>query len=343
MTGPAVGPDTVDWPALPYAEWSDTCTTLHLWTQVAGKIALALSPLVNHWWGAALVVTPRGLATHTLRHGARPLRLEFDFRAHALVIQAAGADDARVALEPRSVADFHAEVMARMDELGCPVHILTTPSEIADGIPFELDEEHASYDRDAVETFRRALVGAQGALEAFRAPWLGKASPVHFFWGSFDLALTRFSGRVAPPHRGGVPAMPDWVTREAYSHEVWSAGWWPGSESYPHAAFYAYAYPTPDGLAEATVEPAAAHWSRELGEFLLRYDDARAASDTSREVARFLETTYHAVADLAGWDRVQLERKNGELEHLEPRQHAANRPVEVHSGHPDDVGTPESP
>jgi hypothetical protein len=296
------------WPALPLAEWEDTRATLHMWTQVVGKVRLAQSPQVNHWWHSALYVTPRGLTTSAMPYGRGTFEIGFDFVDHRLVIDA-GANGVRVLpLEPRSVADFHREVVAALGELGIRPRIWPVPVEVADPVPFPEDTVHASYDPEHASRFHAVLVQADRALREFRAGFVGKCSPVHFFWGSFDLAVTRFSGRTAPPHPGGIPGLADWVTREAYSHEVSSAGWWPGGGPFPEAAFYAYMYPQPEGYGEAPVRPEAARYLAEAGEFVLPYDDVRTARDPEGEVRAFLEDTYAAGARLARWDRSALER-----------------------------------
>jgi hypothetical protein len=295
------------WPALRYDEWKDTLATLHLWTQIVGKIRLKLEPLVNHWWNVALYVTPRGLTTSAMPYsGGRWLSIDFDFLGNRLEI--AGCDDERdgFALSPMSVADFFEELMGRLHGLGFDVHINKRPNEIAAAVPFDEDTVHASYDKAYVERFFRALLQADRLCKEFRAPFLGKASPVHFFWGSFDLAVTRFSGRLAPPHPGGVPNMPDWVTREAYSREEQSVGFWPGGPGI-EASFYAYAYPEPAGYAQADLAPPG-FWTDQLREFLLPYESVRTSSDPDRTVLDFFRSTYEAAANLAKWDRASLER-----------------------------------
>jgi hypothetical protein len=295
------------WPALRYDEWKDTLATLHLWTQIVGKIRLKLEPLVNHWWNVALYVTPRGLTTSAMPYsGGRWLSIDFDFLGNRLEI--AGCDDERdgFALSPMSVADFFEELMGRLHGLGFDVHINKRPNEIAAAVPFDEDTVHASYDKAYVERFQRVLLQADRLCKAFRGQFLGKASPVHFFWGSFDLAETRFSGRTAPPHPGGIPGLPDWVTREAYSHEEQSVGFWPGSETID-AAFYAYAYPEPPGYANARI-PENAAWNASLREFVLPYEAVRTAPNRDAAVLDFFSAAYAAAADLAGWDRASLER-----------------------------------
>lgn len=297
------------WPALRYDEWSDTLHTLHLWTQIVGKIRLKLEPRTNHWWSVALYVTARGLTTSAMPYGdGRSLEISFDFLDHALCIDGCDGERERIALEPMSVAAFYDRVIKALDALGFHVVINRMPNEIADAVPFDRDTVHASYDRGAVERFWRVLLQADRLCKIFRTDFVGKASPVHFFWGSFDLAFTRFSGRKAPPHPGGIPNMPDWVTREAYSHEVQSVGFWPGGYGL-EAAFYAYMYPTPDGFSFASVEPESAGWNAQLKEFLLPYEAARTSANPDDSVLRFFRSTYDAGANLAGWDRAALERR----------------------------------
>ena len=297
------------WPRLAYADWQDTCATLHLWTQVVGKIRLALSPLANHWWGVTLYVTARGLTTGAMPYRDRVLQLDFDFCAHALVLRTSDGREQRIALEPMAVADFHDAVMANLATLGVDVHIWTVPSEIADAVPFQQDRAHASYDAAAANAFWRQLAQAARVFEIFRARFLGKVSPVHFFWGSFDLAVTRFSGRAAPPLTGSkTPNVAPWVMQEAYSHECSSVGFWPGNGGYGKAAFYAYAYPEPDGFGAAQVGPAGAAYNKEVGQFLLDYDAVRAAASPDDALLEFMQSTYEAAANRGGWDRKRLER-----------------------------------
>lgn len=297
------------WPDLPYGAWNDTCTTLHLWTQVVGKIRLALTPATNHTWHVPLYLTCRGLTTSPIPYGDMCFQMDFDFIGHRLDIQVGDGRRESVSLHPRSVADFHAETMGRLHGLGIDVRISTTPCEIADAIPFEADHDHAAYDADFANRFWRVLLGADRVLKRFRGGFIGKASPVHFFWGSFDLAATRFSGRTAPPHPGGVPNLADRVVRDAYSHEVSSCGFWPGNGGYGRAAFYSYAYPEQPGFAAASVNPAAAGYHSNLHEFVLPYDAMRRSADPERDLMAFLESTYAAAADLGGWDRPALERQ----------------------------------
>jgi hypothetical protein len=307
-------PDVNRWPQLPYAAWKETCETLHLWTQIVGKIRLAQTPWLNHSWHVALYVTARGLMTSPIPVGGRTLQIDFDFIDHVMWVRTSDGHFRQIMLAPKSVAEFHAEVFAALAELGLDIRINKVPSEIVDGIPFDQDRIHAAYDRDYANRFWRVLLSTNDVLSRFRTAFLGKASPVHFFWGSFDLAVTRFSGRPAPPHPGGVPHLPDAVAREAYSHEVSSAGFWPGSGGGPinDAAFYSYAYPVPEGFAAAAVRPAQAYFSKELGEFILPYETMRTAPDPDRTLMDFLRSTYAAAADLGRWDRPALECAIGE-------------------------------
>jgi Family of unknown function (DUF5996) len=303
-----------EWPELPYAAWKDTRDTLHLWTQIVGKIRLMQTPWLNHSWHVVLYVTPRGLTTSPIPYRERTFQIDFDFIDHVLWVRTSNGDLRRLLLAPMPVAQFHTELFAAMTELGLDVRITTMPCEIADGIPFDQDRTHASYDRDYATRFWRVLLSTCQVLARFRTAFLGKASPVHFFWGSFDLAVTRFSGRPAPPHPGGVPHLPDAVAREAYSHEVSSAGFWPGGGGpVEYAAFYSYAYPAPQGFASAAVRPEQAFFSRELGGFILPYDAVRAASDPEGELMEFLQSTYEAAANLGHWDRAALECALGEV------------------------------
>jgi hypothetical protein len=296
------------WPELPYAAWKDTRDTLHLWTQAVGKVRLALSPWLNHSWHVALYVTARGLTTSPIPWRAGSFQIDFDFIDHVLWVRTAEGHFRQVMLKPMSVAEFYEALMIALRELGIDVRINTTPAEIADCIPFEQDTRHASYDGEYASRFWRVLLAASDVFARFRTGFLGKASPVHFFWGSFDLAVTRFSGRLAPRHPGGVPHLPNTVAQEAYSHEVSSAGFWPGGGGpIDYAAFYSYAYPAPDGFAAAKAKPAQAFFSKELGEFLLPYDAVRTTRDPDVALMEFLQSTYEAAADLAKWDRKALE------------------------------------
>jgi Family of unknown function (DUF5996) len=295
------------WPELPYAAWKDTYATLHLWTQIIGKIRLAQTPWLNHSWHVTLYVSARGLTTSLIPYGERSFQLEFDFLRH--VLRAATGDGAvrEIPLRPHSVAEMYADVLQALAELGITVRIHDMPNEIAAPIRLSQDRVHASYDPDYATRFWRILVQADRVFAAFRSAFLGKCSPVHFFWGSFDLAVTRFSGRRAPLHPGGVPYLPDAVTREAYSHEVSSAGFWPGNDSVPYPAFYSYAYPEPPGFAQAGVRPDEAFYSAELHEFLLPYDAVRTAADPDAALMAFLMSSYDAAASLGKWDRGALE------------------------------------
>jgi len=290
------------WPALPLAEWRATRDTLHMWTQVVGKIRMALTPLINHWWNVPLYVSGRGLTTLSIPHGDRFFELEFDLCDHALVLRMPGAQEA-LPLEPQTVAEFHAKTMAMLRRHGIEPEIWTTPVEVPDPIPFEEDTKHASYDRSYVERFRDALALSNHVLTKFRGRFLGKCSPVHFFWGSFDLAVTRFSGRTAP-----VKPEADPITREAYSHEVSSVGWWPGDDRLPEPSYYCYAAPEPPGFRTAAVLPRETYYNEPLGGFYLPYDAVRQSTDPESTLLQFCQTTYDAAADLGHWDRAALER-----------------------------------
>ncbi len=303
------------WPALPYAEWKDTCATLHLWTQVIGKIRLARTPWLNHSWHVTLYVTARGLTTSPIpadSDGVRSFQIDFDFIDHVLSLDTSDGHLRQIALRPMPVAEFYAEVMHALSALGVATRINETPNEIADAIPFSQDRMHASYDRDYAKRFWRILHQSNEVFAHFRTGFLGKASPVHFFWGSFDLAVTRFSGRTAPRHPGGVPNLPDNVAQEAYSHEVSSAGFWPGGGPIDYPAYYSYAYPVPEGFASARVRPGGGILLQELGEFILPYDAVRTAENPPQALMEFLQSTYEAAADLGKWDRAALECAFGE-------------------------------
>jgi len=302
--------DDAVWPELSYPQWRQTAATLQLWTQIVGKIRLALTPWLNHGWHVPLYVSARGLTTSPIPAGREIVEIEFDFIAHRLLVRTSRGHEGILALEPRSVAEFYEELLDLLRGIGVHVAIKDMPNEVADPIPFSEDRIHASYDADSAYRFWRVLVQADRIFKLFRSSFLGKASPVHFFWGSFDLAVTRFSGRKAPPHPGGVPGLPDAVTREAYSDEVSSAGFWPGSDAYPRAAFYSYAYPEPPGFREAQV-PKGAFFDTTLSEFILPYDTLREAGDPDRLLLDFLGSTYAAAADAAGWDRAALECEIG--------------------------------
>jgi hypothetical protein len=300
-------PQPQSWPELPLAAWRDTCATLHLWSQIVGKIRMARTPWLNHSWHVALYVTPTGLTTSPIPDGTRTFQIDFDFIKHALLISTSDGANRQLALPGHSVASFHNAVMAALAELGIHVAIDDMPNELPDPIRFSVDEVHKSYDPDAVRRFLQILVNADRVFKQFRTGFLGKASPVHFFWGSFDLAVTRFSGRRAPRHPGGVPYLSDAVVCEAYSHEVSSAGFWPGSGAIDYPAFYSYAYPEPAGFRSTRVRPDAAFFSEPLGEFILPYDAVRTADDPDHALLAFLQSTYEAAAVAAQWDRNALE------------------------------------
>ena len=308
-----VNSDEAPWPELPYAAWKETCATLQLWTQIVGKIRLALTPWLNHSWHVALYVTARGLSTSLISFAGRGLEIEFDFIGHVLWLRTSDGHFREVMLRPIPVAEFYVAVLGALSELDIDLAIHKMPNEIPDAIPFEEDFAHGSYDKDFVNRFWRILLRSHDVFFHFRTAFLGKTSPVHFFWGSFDLAVTRFSGRRAPLHPGGVPHLPDPVVREAYSHEVSSAGFWPGGGAIDYPAFYSYAYPSPDGFTSASVRPAQAFFSNELGEFILPYDAVRLASDPEKTLLEFLESTYTAAADLGRWNRRDLECAPGEV------------------------------
>lgn len=300
------------WPSLAYEAWRATGESLHLWTQVVGKVRLSQTPWLNHSWHVPLYVTARGLGTGLIPAPTGPLDMEFDLVDGALRIRTDRAE-ARVALEPMTVAAFYGQVMRALTAVGAPVSIHASPNEIPEAVPFPDDHRPRAYDPDQAQRFFRVLVQADRLLKRFRTGFLGKASPVHFFWGSFDLAATRFSGRRAPPHPGGVPNLPDAVTREAYSHEVSSAGFWTGGPGCEQAVFYAYAYPEPPGFRAAEVRPAAARYDATLGEFILPYEAVRTAADPDAEVMAFLASTYAAAAEAGRWDRADLECAIGEI------------------------------
>jgi len=298
------------WPALPFPEWQDTATTLHMWTQIVGKVRLTLSPWTNHSWHVTLYVTSRGLTTSPIPHGASTFEIRFDFIDHELRILKSDGAVRILTLRAQSVAKFYQEVMKALAELDLPVSINTMPNEIENPIPFDRDEEHRSYDREYANRFWRVLVQSDRVFKEFRSRFCGKCSPVHFFWGSFDLAVTRFSGRRAPEHPGGVPHLPDAVTREAYSHEVSSCGFWPGAPAMPKPVFYSYAYPEPSSFSAAKVKPDAASYSSALHEFILPYDEVRKADSPDASLLDFLQSTYEAAADAGVWDRPALEQQS---------------------------------
>jgi len=297
------------WPSLPLNEWKDTCATLHMWTQIVGKIRLMQSPMVNQWWQVPLYVTARGLTTSVIPYGYRTFEINFDFIDHKLIINTSDGTTRTLTLFSYSVADFYQETMAALRSLGIEITIWTTPVEVADPIPFEEDRQHATYNPEYAQRFWRILVQASRVLTEFRSRFIGKVSPVHFFWGSFDLAVTRFSGRPAPEHPGGIPNMADWVTREAYSYEVSSCGFWPGDGSVDNPPiFYAYAYPEPFGFKEYSIEPESAFYSQDMREFILPYDVVRTAQSPDEVLLTFAQSTYEAAANKGNWDRVTLER-----------------------------------
>jgi len=297
------------WPPLDYPAWRETCATLQLWTQIAGKIRLALGPWINHSWGVTLYVTSRGLTTSLIPYGTRAFEIEFDFIRHLLRITTAEGDERAIKLQPQSVASFYREVMSKLRELAIEVQIGMLPNETLEAIPFDRDEKHAAYDPEYANRFWRVLLQADRVFKEFRSRFCGKCSPVHFFWGSFDLAVTRFSGRPAPAHPGGIPHLPDAIAREAYSQEVSSLGFWPGNDQIPTALFYSYAYPSPDGFADAKVKPAAAAFHPQLREFVLPYEDVRRAQSPDDTILEFAQSTYDAASTLAKWDGAALEEK----------------------------------
>jgi len=302
-TGPA-------WPELPLGEWQDTYATLHRWVQIVGKTRLALAPMQNHWWQVTLYVTTRGLTTSPMPVGDRLLEIELDFLGHLLVMHTNDGEERVLPLVPRSVAEFYAKYRDALHSLGVALRIYPRPSELADATPFADDRDHASYDRQAVGRWWHALASADRVLKAFRGHFLGKSSPSHFFWGAFDLACTRFSGRRAPLYTGAVPNCPSYVMQEGYSHECISAGWWPGSLGSPveEAAFYAYAYPEPVGCATAPIRPAQASYNTTMREWILPYEAVRHAANPDAMITEFLESTYEAAATRAGWNNLDLVR-----------------------------------
>jgi hypothetical protein len=302
---------TQPWPDIPYEPWKDSCATLQLWTQIIGKYRLARTPWVNHSWHATFYVTSRGLTTSLIPADVRNVQFEFDFVNHQLVGTLDDGSRESFALVPMTVAEFYERFLTLTDQLAIRTEIHGSPNEVADPIPFEKDTIHGSYDAEAVNRFWRALVRADRVLKNFRTGFLGKVSPVHLFWGSFDLAVTRFSGRSAPLHPGGIPGLPDAVTREAYSHEVSSAGFWPGGGPVDYPAFYSYAYPAPEGFSTARVMPGEAFFDEKAGEFILPYSAVRNASDPESALLGFLESTYDAAARLADWDRASLDCPRG--------------------------------
>lgn len=301
------------WPALPYSAWRETYATLHLWTQIVGKIRLSQTPWLNHSWHVALYVTVRGLTTSPIPYGERAFQIDFDFLDHMLCIETSDGARRRMQLRAQSVADFYVEIMATLAYLGIAVRIHERPNELPDAIRFSEDWVHAAYDPDYAQRFWRVLLQADRVLKIFRTGFIGKCSPVHFFWGSFDLAVTRFSGRRAPLHPGGVPNLPDAVVREAYSHEVSSAGFWPGGGAIDYPAFYSYAYPAPPGFDSSPVRPESGFFSEALQEFILPYEAVRTADDPDAMLLAFLQSTYEAAANSGKWGRAALECPFGEI------------------------------
>ena len=304
----AADPRAEAWPRLDLESWSDTCATLHMWLEIVGKIRLAQAPWLNHSWNVTLYVTSRGLTTSPIPYGLRTFEIEFDFLDHKLAIRSSDGGLANFPLEPRSVAAFYRRLMEEMGRLGLRVEIQTKPNEVPDPIRFDRDETHCAYDRDYANRFWRILAQADRVMKEFRGRFIGKCSPVHFFWGALDLAVTRFSGRRAPQHPGGIPNLPDAVVREAYSHEVSSCGFWPGGGAISYPAFYSYAYPEPAGFSQARAKPDAAFYSADLREFILPYDAVRQAESPDGMLLDFLQATYEAAATLGNWDRGALER-----------------------------------
>ena len=310
MNAPGTTTNTVqpaggEWPEVPVDAWTATRDTLHMWTQIVGKVRLELEPMVNHWWQVPLYVNGVGLTTSLMPSGSGGLEITFNFVRHVLTMCSTDGASAEIELRPRSVKDFYAEVCDALEGLGVPVAIYPVPVEVVDAVPFAVDTTHASYDADAVHRFWRSLVSMERVFTQFRAGFVGKASPVHFFWGSFDLAVTRFSGRTAPPHPGGAPNCPTWVMQRAYSHELSSCGYWPGGGG--EGLFYSYTYPEPPGFPSHEVAPEAATYNAEMGEFVLPYAAVRRSADPDATLRSFLEATYAAAADLARWDRTSLE------------------------------------
>ena len=306
------------WPSLALEDWSDTCATLHMWTQIVGKIRLVQSPWINHSWHVTLYVTSTGLTTSPIPYGVRTFQIDFDFTTHQLAIRASDGGIAGFSLQPQSVAEFYRHLMDEMAKLDLHVDIYTKPNEVADPIRFDQDSSHRAYAQEHANRFWRILVQADRILKEFRARFIGKCSPVHLFWGALDLAVTRFSGRSAPQHPGGIPNLPDFVTREAYSHEVSSCGFWPGGGAVPYAAFYSYAYPEPAGFSQASIKPAAAFYSADLREFILPYDAVRESESPDNTLLEFLQATYEAAADLSNWDRQSLERSHDPKRLIQP-------------------------
>jgi hypothetical protein len=305
MPSPTLTAITEPWPPLPQRDWSTTCSTLQLWIQIIGKIRLALTPPINQCWNVTLYPTVRGFTTSPMPCGPRMLQIDFDFLDHTLLLATNLGERTTIPLQAMSVAEFYARVMEEMDRIGCPVHIWPKPVEVASPIPFEQDNVHCSYDPDYAQRFWRVVLQSARVFTEFRARFQGKVSPVHLFWGALDLACTRFSGRTAPEHKS-MPGLPDRVTRDAYSHEVSSCGFWPGAPGVD-AMFYSYAYPEPQGYASYPIEPPAAAYNKEFGEFVLPYEAVRRSTDSDGTLLTFLQSTYEAAANLAHWDRAALE------------------------------------
>ena len=303
----------MDWPELKYPDWKDTCATLHMWTQIIGKVRLKLTPWTNHSWHVTLYLTSRGLGTSPIPYVANTFEIYFDFIDHNLLILKSDGAVKTIPLKAQSVADFYKAVMAALDELKLSVKIDMLPNEIPDPIPFDKDDKHRSYDPEYANRFWRVLSQADRVFKQFRAGFCGKCSPVHFFWGSFDLAVTRFSGRQAPPHPGGIPHLPDAITREAYSQEVSSLGFWPGNDAMPQAIFYSYAYPEPKGFADAKVSPSAAVYNSQIKEFVLPYDAVRGSKSPDETLLEFAQSAYDAASTLGEWDREALVEKKPAL------------------------------
>jgi hypothetical protein len=295
------------WPRLAYADWRKTYETLHRWTQIVGKVRVRNEPWTNHSWSSTLYVTSRGLSTLAIPNGALNFSIEFDFIAHRLVVQSSDGDEQVLDLKTVNVSEFYFWLMDVLDEWGIDTQFSPKPNELIDDTAFSVDKEHHTYDPKHARTLFQVLVSAQNVFKNFRCGFEGKTSPIHFFWGSFDLAVTRFSGRTAPQHPGGIPHLPDRVTRDAYSHEVSSCGFWPGNEAFPHAAFYSYAYPEPEGFSKAQIAPSGAIYHPELREFLLPYDYVRNSSAPEQMILEFLDSTFRAASDLGNWDRAVLE------------------------------------
>lgn len=297
------------WPALPFAAWKETAATLHMWMQIVGKVRLALTPWLNHSWHVTLYLTARGLTTSPIAHDRTCFEIDFDFIDHLLLVRSSDGAQRTIPLRPMAVANFYEQLLSTLRDMNLEVKISAAPNEVETSIPFAQDRTHADYDPVYAQRFWRVLLQTDRVFKKFRARFVGKCSPVHFFWGSFDLAVTRFSGRTAPKHPGGVPHLPDVVAQEAYSHEVSSAGFWPGNDAMHEPVFYSYAYPAPEGFATAAVRPAEAYWNPALREFMLPYEVVRAAENPDQTLLDFLQSTYEAAAQLAAWDRSALEQR----------------------------------